>query len=65
MASNVDRSLDEIIGRSLQQLREQQYYPTVGRPEFGDTFAKAFWVGANEAVAEYNKLKQPATSATN
>jgi hypothetical protein len=61
MAANVDRSLDEIMGRSLQQLREQKWYPTASYPEFGETFAKSFWLGAAEVVTEYNsKHKQPA-----
>jgi hypothetical protein len=54
MAANVDKSLDEIMGRSLQQLREHKWYPTVSYPEFGETFAKAYWIGAAEAVAEFN-----------
>jgi hypothetical protein len=54
MAANVDKSLDEIMGRTLQQLRDQKWYPTVSWPEFGETFEKAFWVAANEAVTEFN-----------
>jgi hypothetical protein len=61
MAANVDKSLDEIMHRSLQHLRDQEWYPTVSYPEFGETFAKSFWVAANEAVTEYNDKPKPKT----
>jgi hypothetical protein len=60
-ARNVDRALDEIMGRALKQLQDHKDYPLARWPEFSAFFERGFWLGANEAVAEYNnKPKLPA-----
>jgi hypothetical protein len=60
-ASNVDNSLEAPMRSALEQLREQ--IPLAKwHAEFPAAFEKAFWIGVADAVAEFNKLNQPAAA---
>jgi hypothetical protein len=60
-ASNVDKSLESFLRFGLKRLQDNAKYPLAKWPEFPAFFERGFWLGANEAVAEYNsKHKQSA-----
>jgi hypothetical protein len=60
-ASNVDKALDEIMRRTLKKLQDHKDYPLTKWPEFPAFFERGFWLGANEAVTEFNNKPKPSS----
>jgi hypothetical protein len=59
---NVDKALDATMRLGLKRLQDDKRYALTEWPEFPPLFERGFWLGANEAVDEFNKLKQPAAA---